>query len=73
MQNHHWLEMGLERPCLSVPEHVGSLYNKGIVLEKMGSSSEAAEDKDKAQIIDPTYVGGSINKGPAVSELKSVI
>jgi tetratricopeptide (TPR) repeat protein len=55
------------------PEHVGCLYNKGLVLEEQGNAAEATEYKDRAQEIDPTYVGGSINKGPAVSELKSVI
>jgi tetratricopeptide (TPR) repeat protein len=55
------------------PDHAACLYNKGLVLEKQGKSAEATEYKDRAQNIDPTYVGGSINKPPAVSELKSAI
>jgi tetratricopeptide (TPR) repeat protein len=54
------------------PEHVGCLYNKGVVLEKLGKATEAIEYKDRAQSIDPIYAGESINKPPAVSELKSV-
>jgi hypothetical protein len=44
-----------------------------MVLEKLGKADEATEYKDRAQVIDPSYAGELINKGPAVSELKSVI
>ena len=33
------------------PGHVGCLYNRGIVLEKLGKIAEAAEFKDRAKTI----------------------
>ena len=40
--------------------HVASLYYKGQCLDKLGYVNEAAEYKDKASEIDPTYKGGFI-------------
>ena len=53
------------------PDHPGCLYNKGLVLDKLDRADEARQLQDMAQELDSTYGGGTIDKGPAESELQS--
>jgi hypothetical protein len=55
------------------PDNTGCLCKKGLALDMLGRPEEARQLKDKAQLSDSTYGGGTINKGPAVSELPSAI
>ena len=44
------------------PNDVSSLYNKGIALDKLGDHTQAQYYQQKAQQINPQYVGEFINR-----------
>jgi hypothetical protein len=50
------------------PDNTGCLCKKDLALDMLGRPEEARQPNDKAQLSDSTYGGGTINKGPAVSE-----
>ena len=44
------------------PKNAPSLYNKGVALDKLGNHTQAQYYQQKAQQINPKYVGEFINR-----------